>query len=588
MDVAEYIKLAEYDSAGLLKLDKIKKLSEVIGGTMPGGSADQSLRHDGSVWTANDILKIESGGITVDGYMISSNAKVSNLAGTGTRNIAADDAGNLVIDDAGLGGLPSGTENQTLRHDGSDWIANSILKVKSDSVIISDDDYSGSSNDAFIDMYANASNGYNEVMRIEGAGSLYTVINALKIVNGIGTGIDVEVNGTTGGDTAIKLKAGEYLIEGYDASDNNVFNIEDDGTIFSNPLAGTGTRNVAANEDGELIIDDAGLGGGSGLEYWTENRDTDAPNATVPAHQLIVDGTETNIDAVISPKGTGAILAQVPDGTAAGGNKRGNYAIDLQRVRNNSDQVAGATYSSILGGIRNKVNNPANAGQCIVSGISNINGGNWSVIGGGTSNSLSAAYSIIGSGYYNSITGTAGSSAILGGANNIIADNYYGSILGGYYGKTSNYGQQAHAAGRFAATGDAQKTEMVWRINVNATSGDDTSEMFLDGSSERFVLPDYSTVNLVVSYTIRRIGNTNNEAGGLFAVTIKRDGGVATTALVGTATMLHWADNSSSYTPPAFSGDITNGSLKIVATTPNGYNCQHVATCFTAETFASS
>jgi len=41
----------------------------------------------------------------------------------------------------------------------------------------------------------------------------------------------------------------------------------------------------------------------------------------------------TDVDAVLSPKGAGAISAQVADGTVAGGGKRGANAVDWQTSR---------------------------------------------------------------------------------------------------------------------------------------------------------------------------------------------------------------------------------------------------------------
>ncbi|HPI20988.1 MAG TPA: hypothetical protein PKY56_11515 [Candidatus Kapabacteria bacterium] len=49
----------------------------------------------------------------------------------------------------------------------------------------------------------------------------------------------------------------------------------------------------------------------TGLQYFSENRNTLSPNDTVPAHQLIPNGTESHIDLVLKPKGEGAILAQI-------------------------------------------------------------------------------------------------------------------------------------------------------------------------------------------------------------------------------------------------------------------------------------
>ena len=59
---------------------------------------------------------------------------------------------------------------------------------------------------------------------------------------------------------------------------------------------------------------------------------------------------QTNVDFVLSPKGSGSILAQQPDGTAVGGNNRGLFAVDLQMDRFGASQVASGDYSIAIGG----------------------------------------------------------------------------------------------------------------------------------------------------------------------------------------------------------------------------------------------
>ncbi len=94
----------------------------------------------------------------------------------------------------------------------------------------------------------------------------------------------------------------------------------------------------------------------TGLAYW---RNTLSPNATVPVHGWQAKGNEANIDLLLAAKGTGAILAQAPDNTATGGNKRGARAVDWQMARTAATQVASGDYSTISGGGHNTA-----SGQC--------------------------------------------------------------------------------------------------------------------------------------------------------------------------------------------------------------------------------
>jgi hypothetical protein len=67
-----------------------------------------------------------------------------------------------------------------------------------------------------------------------------------------------------------------------------------------------------------------------GLTYFTEAQSTAYPNATVNVDSLTAVASTANADFVIKPKGTGALITDIPDGTGSGGAKRGIAAIDLQ------------------------------------------------------------------------------------------------------------------------------------------------------------------------------------------------------------------------------------------------------------------
>ncbi|MCF8347912.1 MAG: hypothetical protein K9G61_03785, partial [Bacteroidales bacterium] len=92
------------------------------------------------------------------------------------------------------------------------------------------------------------------------------------------------------------------------------------------------------------------LSGADGLVNFTESNFTYDSKTGV---KLTPDNAESNVDFVIQPKGTGAIIAQQPDGTTAGGNLRGNLAVDLQLIRLDATQVASGIGAAILGGGNN-------------------------------------------------------------------------------------------------------------------------------------------------------------------------------------------------------------------------------------------
>jgi len=84
------------------------------------------------------------------------------------------------------------------------------------------------------------------------------------------------------------------------------------------------------------------------------------------------NNAQTNVDLVLQPKGFGAIIAQQPDGTNTGGNRRGYLATDLQRLRTDAAKVASGNYATIVGGSNNTAsgeNSTAMGSAVIASGI---------------------------------------------------------------------------------------------------------------------------------------------------------------------------------------------------------------------------
>lgn len=161
-------------------------------------------------------------------------------------------------------------------------------------------------------------------------------------------------------------------------------------TLLPTPAGNSGK--VLTSDGTDYVLSTASSGG---LTNFTEARTTTAPNATIPVHSINATGAETNIDLAIVPKGTGAILAQIPDGTAVGGNKRGSYTVDLQFSRTSATKVAAGMYSALLGGQNNMAS------------------GQHSAVLSGYSGTASGQYATVLSGYYN-ISNSVASAALSG------------------------------------------------------------------------------------------------------------------------------------------------------------------------------
>jgi hypothetical protein len=264
---------------------------------------------------------------------------------------------------------------------------------------------------------------------------------------------------------------------------------------------------------------------------------TASPNNTINVVQIAAKGSGTNIGLALTPKGTGYISAQVPDGTATGGNARGAGAVDFQTSRTGASQIAsGAT-------------------SCIVAGRQNDAIAEDSGIVCGRGNSARGIRSFVGTGFF--CGAFAQDSAVLGGNGNT-ANGISSSCVGGERANASRFSQLVHASGRFAATGDAQ-----WFLHElrNKTTNATETELFLDGASIRLVL----AANFVIHANVMIVGSKSD--GSAVArydrqVTIKRVSN--DTSLVGSVIAI--GTDEAAGTSIAITADNTNESLKIAVT----------------------
>jgi hypothetical protein len=190
-----------------------------------------------------------------------------------------------------------------------------------------------------------------------------------------------------------------------------------------------------------------------GLTNFTESSSTTGVNSTVYANRLIPNVAVTNSDFVVSAKGTGSILANLPDGTTTGGNKRGNNSIDLQVSRSASTQIAGATRSTIIGGVNNTIGSVATESVVYGGSGNTINGSNCGTFNGGnnTISSSAYAYCVQVGGQTNNIT-NGQNHAQVGGASNTIGGSTNNIVMIGGASNTNN------SANKSAMIGGEQNT----------------------------------------------------------------------------------------------------------------------------------
>jgi hypothetical protein len=299
--------------------------------------------------------------------------------------------------------------------------------------------------------------------------------------------------------------------------------------------------------------------GGAALTNWTESNYLYNTKYGV---KFTPNSAQTNVFAVIQPKGNGGIIAQQPDGTATGGNNRGNYAVDLQTARASAGQVASGSNSFIGGGVNNTAGGNYSA---IAGGFGNTVSGDSNVSGGGESNSIASSQrAVICGGYSNSMNG-GDNSVICGGTSNVNTASFT-SNGGGYAQRLYLYGQSNEGgANQLAATKKRQTTKLTWQKQT--TDATANVEMFLDNSSARAVLPDNTSWAVELMITAHHSSQVYSCKYARQLI-IYRGAGVGTTALEGAVQTIGTdiENTNLSACNIAVTADTTNGSIKIAVT----------------------
>lgn len=347
--------------------------------------------------------------------------------------------------------------------------------------------------------------------------------------------------------------------------------------------------------------------GGGGLTNWTDSVNSATPNATIPVAALTVTNAATNVDAAVIAKGTGATLAQIPDNTATGGNKRGAYSVDWQKWRGNATSVASGAQAVIGGGYDNTA---SGASSTVSGGQSCTASANNATVGGGYTNHATATYTTIAGGENNTAsttdaavgggsgnTSSGSGSVVAGGVSNVAsgqqgtvgggsantAGGTYSTISGGANGTTRGItGAEAYGSGLFSAAGDAQRRRFILRwATTDATPSALTADLSGVNTSNQVVLPNNGTFDFSVRVVAR---SSADQKSFLITGLITRGANAASTALVGTPTVTTIANSggASAWTV-AVSADTTNGCLAITVTGAAATNIKWVADAQTVE-----
>ncbi len=320
-------------------------------------------------------------------------------------------------------------------------------------------------------------------------------------------------------------------------------------------LAGAGTGQVPVWNGSAWVVGTIT----PGLSNFTESLNPSTPNATVNVAALTANVSTTNGDMALVPKGSGALLTAIPDNSSTGGNKRGQYAIDLQLHRVNSTEVASGSTSVIVGGYGNSA---TNSYAIIIGGQNNIASGGHSLVLSGAYNIASGSFSHVVGGQNNTASGY--ESAVLSGEGNI-ASGTSSIVTGGVYCTTR--GTTGAKAWSGAVNSDAVlgKRQMADYLLSCSTTSATSVRMTTDGnstasSSNIMAMPNNSVYSINYKLLGRR-GSDNVSNACIGNVVISRGASAASTAI------RYWVNNTiwDGFTAASvnFTADTTLGGLSI-------------------------
>jgi hypothetical protein len=260
--------------------------------------------------------------------------------------------------------------------------------------------------------------------------------------------------------------------------------------------------------------------------------------------------------------------------------------------------VASGVYGAVIGGGGHSggENQVYDKFSTIGGGAYNVAGQNdgdidkqaFATVGGGSQNLARAALATVGGGHanqadydYSTIAGGQGNYgwskyASIGGGSDNTAYADYSTVPGGKSARTSHYGELAYASGDWSGIGRAQTSLYVLR---NSTTTSASTELFLDGSSQRITLADGRA--LVFEIQVVAVSDTGIGAGFRIWGVLRNYGG--DTTMLGASGAVIGASPAASTWNAVASADNSSDALVVHVTGSNGVNIRWVATVRTTE-----
>ena len=329
----------------------------------------------------------------------------------------------------------------------------------------------------------------------------------------------------------------------------------------------------------------------AGVTGFTAALNTASPNNTNNVSSLTASGGTTNQFVAIVPKGTGGLMAQIPDSAATGGNVRGANATDWQQGRNNATEVASGSKAVICGG---EANTSAGNRSFVGAGYNNniSTAGFASSIMGGYNNEISGilnGYATVAGGNDNRIQGSYGDWATIGGGQGNRSSGTGSTIAGGFFGTTNQISRAfVYGGGAMgASTGNLGGNQFgIYPLGTTTTTATATvlvSDTGAASNTNQVVLRINSAVSFRAVVVGAVTGGGNMKAWTIVGA-IKQGASAGTTALVGTpAVNIDAADTGASTWAVTATADTSSGALAITVTGQASTTIKWMATVYTTE-----
>jgi hypothetical protein len=171
---------------------------------------------------------------------------------------------------------------------------------------------------------------------------------------------------------------------------------------------------------------------------------------------------------------------------------------------------------------------------------------------------------------------TGANAVAIGSGSSATAD---GSFAEGAGASATIFGQKAFANGSFATAGDAQRGLYVAR---NITTDATLTELFLDGSATKLVMPDNSVFTFDILVAARRTDATGGGAAYRFVGVARKDTTAGSITFIGTPSKTVIGETNAAW-DAAVSVDTTNGAFRVRVTGEAAKTIRWVATIETTE-----